>query len=259
MKIFYNLSLIIVLFSCTENQKENVVSNFDDKIFVEDDENSQILEEDEEEDIFYHKELRALIYAGNYNTYDENFKPIGKLEIEKTKEIKIIKITDRKYPENEKDDYCNWANFIQIINQSDTLIIFGGGDILEITNEYKNLHFTKENFSLILAHDFLTEAGDEEGLTGCDDFEYMLISTSDGNYFSIYPNEKNFKSFASLISDDGMFETIESMELNNDTLEIKILVGYQDGAGAYTMKIFKENEKWKFVERDKLGDKLEYD
>jgi hypothetical protein len=84
-------------------------------------------------------------------------------------------------------------------------------------------------------------ASDENGLTNCDDFSFLLVvnnQTSEYTTINAPINQENHSTqkFATLFHDSGSEEQIYSAKVINDSLNLGIKVAYQEGYGAYTLK-----------------------
>lgn len=121
----------------------------------------------------YHN--NGLILPADYKLYNENIKVIGNTRIKSIKQIKILQKTKDKYPQMTNVDYCDWANYLKIINDGDTIIVFGK-NVLETSAFKENLKLKSVTIDLVLAEDFSMKAEDDKGTTGCNDFSYMDIS-----------------------------------------------------------------------------------
>ena len=98
-----------------------------------------------------------------------------------------------------------------------------------------------EKFSIFTITNFEMGAGDEEGLTDCDDFSYLLIfDKKNTKYLTITApkNQENHSNerYASLLHDDGEEDKIYSVKAIKDSLIVGIKVSYQEGYGSFYLK-----------------------
>lgn len=262
--------LVLTCLACRQSGKEPQVpvDTDTDAIYEEiPDTTDAIVEYDETEPVkiskdtavlasFVYFEHDGLLLPSEYKLYNDIGEVVGRIRVDSISEVKILKKSEGKHPQLTNQDYCEWANYIELVYNKDTLIVFGN-TVLNISSTEENLTVGTKKIDLIIAENFTVEAGDEEGLTGCDDFSYLVVKTLPNEYSLIYPYEakKNpYLKYAVLIHDEGMSEEIDDIQGSNDTLILKIDVGYQDGSGEYNLKIFKSGT-WKFRESDR---KTEY-
>jgi len=181
----------------------------------------------------------GLLLPGKYKTYNAQIVSNGELSVDKIQELSIIEKSKNKHPHISGEDYCKWSNYLKIVYSSDTLIVFGN-NVLEITSEYKELKLTSDTIALLLANNFTMEAADDDGLTGCDDFSYIVVESSSDEYELIYK----------ITHDEGMNEYIKNINISGDTVKLNIQIGYQEGTGSYNLNIFRESE-WTYFESDR--------
>lgn len=104
------------------------------------------------------------------------------------------------------------------------------------------------------ASDFTMKAVNEEGLTGCDAFSYIVIQENDENFTLIYPPDPENYPYpcAVLQQTDGISEGIENVSTMDNTLYVSILISYQEGSGSYTLKVYRAGSFWKSEETDRI-------
>jgi hypothetical protein len=245
------IAVSLILFGCSQNGSEKEVLMNDSLIEadingIHDDSSMSAAVE------FIPFNKKGLMLPGKFKIFNDNLTVKGEFSVDKIKEVIIAEISINKHPQTEGEQYCDWSNFLKIIYQNDTLMVFGS-NVLEINSEEKDLKAGKEIISVLVASNFTMECADEEGLTGCDDFSYLIVKSGNNEYSLIFtgtPDDKNSPETAILAHDEGMSESIENTACSGDTVKLFIKVGYQDGEGSYTLNIFKQN-KWMYLESDR--------
>lgn len=255
LKLFFSIT-IIAIWSCTQRSGND--NEIKDSTSVNDS-NVERKEVKEEKDTsvtvtFKDYQKPGLILQGNYKTYSEQIKVIGKINVPEIKALQIIQISETKHPQHTNVDYCKWANYLKVVYNEDTLILFGE-KVLEINEEYSNINLKTKNVKLLIAGNFLTKSSDEEGLTGCDEYSYLIIENKNGFYSLVNaPKRDNYYpyEYAVLFDNDGIGEEITNLETNEDTIKLKIDVIYQEGSGSYNYKIYPSSTQWKSFETDRI-------
>lgn len=245
------IAVSLILFGCSQNGSENEMLMNDSIIAadlngISDDSSKYAAVE------FIPFNKKGLILPGKFKIYNEKMIVKGEFSVDKIKEVLIAEISFNKHPQTEGEQYCDWSNFLKIIYQNDTLVVFGN-NVLEVISEENDLKAGKAMISVLEASNFTMECADQEGLTGCDDFSYLIVRSGNNEYAMIYtgtPDDKNSPEIAILTHDDGMSESVENTACSGDTVKLFIKVGYQDGEGSYTLNIFKQN-KWIYLESDR--------
>ncbi|TRX38022.1 hypothetical protein FNW52_03730 [Flavobacterium sp. ZT3R18] len=194
----------------------------------------------------YSKE--GILLIGSIKFFDENFKEIGKLEIDEISKVQISEKSITLFNIDKSKDYCLKSNFLKIGYKQKEYILFGQ-DVYEI-NKAEKIDFQNEKnkaFSIFPITNFEMGASDDNGLTGCDDFSYLILLDKKNEKYSTITAPKNQENnstikFANLVHDDGSFEKIYNVKVINDSLILGIKVSYQEGYGSYNLKSsFKDN------------------
>jgi hypothetical protein len=208
----------------------------------------------------------GFLLIGSITLFDDNLRPIGKLEIDKNSKVQILEKTDEFLNIEKSEDYCLKSNFLKIGYKGKDYIVFGR-DVYEINNTEK-LDFQnekKEAFSIFSITNFEMGASDENGLTGCDDFSYLIILDKKNKKYSTMIAPENTENdstikFANLTHDDGSGEKIYTVKVINDSLILGIKVSYQEGYGSYNLKSsFKDNFRNSIIsERNRFEEESKY-
>ncbi len=258
-RILLSLFLIVALVSCNQpvsNDNENNTEQPDSNLQPQTYDEEENPESDSLEMAYFDsqgvdmvvEDFDGIMLDKTFNLYDKDLNKTGQIKVDKLTPVKILQKTEKK-PEEEGQDYCDWANYVQLIYNNDTITVFGA-NVLEIKSS-QDVQLSSSTVSLILADDFTVGASDDEGLTGCDDFSYLIIKS--GNTFS-FINNAEASDVATFAHDEGMSEEIESITTKNDTIEAKVSVSHQDGGGEYDLKIFKDNNTWQFIKGEEVED-----
>lgn len=185
---------------------------------------------------------------GELTLFDENLNKVGNLEIKEISKVKILeKSTDIYNIENSKD-YCLKSNFLKINYQSNNYIVFGR-EIYEInvSEKFDFQNEKNEKFTILPITNFEMGASDNEGLTSCNDFSYLIIYNNTNNKYSTISSPRNQENhsnekFANLLHDDGSEEKIYQVKVVKDSLILAIKVSYQEDYGSYNLNTsFKDN------------------
>ena len=242
MKINYYIYIFLIFISCKqENEKK-------------------ILEQNKKtEKVEYTKhQAYGIIINKIVKFYDENLKEMGVIHFQELEKVEIIAITKKMYNLENISDNCEKAKFVKIKLYNKELILFGN-EVHEINNE-QLFHFQNTNghkFSIFPVANFVMGASDDEGLTGCDDYNILIIENKKDQTFSTisYPLNRNNKILkdAVLFNDDSAEEKIYNVSTLNDTLIIGIKAIYQEGGSKFNLKTTFSNKFSKSIIANKIN------
>jgi hypothetical protein len=245
MKKTLLLLLPLFIMSCGSKTESNSDKTSEVKTDI-----SNNLEEKKEvsKTIFEKYSKEGILLIGNINLFNENLKQIGKLKIDENSKVQILEKTVELFNIEKSKEYCLKSNFLKINYKGNDYIVFGR-EVYEI-NKIEKLDFQNEKndaFSIFSITSFEMGASDEDGLTGCDDFSYLIILEKKSKKYStiMAPKEQEKilnEKFANLLHDDGSEEKIYSAKVIKDSLILGIKISYQEGYGSYNLKSsFKNN------------------
>lgn len=196
-------------------------------------------------------EKDGLLLPDAYTRYDNSFNQIGKLTVDSISAIKILEKSMQKHPEFAEEHYCNHLNIVKAVYRQDTLII-SGKSLLEITFMKTKKLGSNQLVTVLLAENFTPGAMSDEGLTGCDEYSYIILRPENENYTLVEAaNNEQSGTAAILRSDAGMHEEIEHIKLDADTVILDISVQYHEGGAKYKLKIYKDTS-WRFFKSDRM-------
>lgn len=248
MKIKGGIVILLILSGCIQKSHES------DKAVVDVDSIKKERIKEEETVIkaaeiidpktFISYERSGVLPPASFIKYNDRLDSIGSLSVKQFESVKILKKTYGKLPLHPEDDYCDYMNFLKVVVDKDTSIL-SGGNVLEITDFYNRLQLKNDTVNLILAENFLMKSADDDGLTGCADFSYLLIE--DDNIFSyVSPqnNSDNLTETTLLYHNDGIEQKIKDIKAIGDTLILEISEIYQDGRGSRDINVFWNVQGW---------------
>ena len=247
MKKKVSIVILLLVISCVNKTESITEKNAEIKT---DTLNSSINEKEEAKITFNEYAKDGVLLQGELTLFDENLNKVGNLEIKEISKVQILEKSINFYTIENSNDYCLKSNFIKINYKSKNYIVFGR-EIYEI-NEKEKFDFQNEkneNFTILPITNFEMGASDDDGLTGCDDFSYLIIYNKANNKYSTISapnNQENHSNekFANLLHDDGSEEKIYQVKVVNDSLILKIKVSYQEGYGSFNLNTsFKDNFK----------------
>ncbi|WP_299623972.1 hypothetical protein [uncultured Tenacibaculum sp.] len=200
--------------------------------------------------VFEKSRTKGLIVPGTYKIYDEKLKHTSSITVDAISDVYVVEKTKYKRPEFKNQEYCNWANYVEVVLARERLILFGA-KIISISKEEKiTLEKGKEVY-LVLGENYTVEASDKNGLTGCDDFSEVFIKMNN-TYSHIY--DKNISDMGKQVvkrfyHNEGVSEEITAIKEKDNTIELKVAQSFQEGTGSYTLKIFK-GDQWYYQTTD---------
>jgi hypothetical protein len=231
------------MISCNEQNKPNipVQSNKTEST-------PQSAKEDEEMPVFEKYENEGLILVDKFELLDDSLKPVKKLSTDKIVPVKIIARSKNKHFRNQNDNDCLKANYLKIIYDGETYIVFGRF-VYETDPQKFSVTIKDSKLEILSIKNFEMGAGDEEGLTGCDDYSIIVIKRLEDNNYSLIQNPKERKpytgeqcDYAVLLHDEGGSEKIYNVSSKEDSISILIKAYYQEGGGSYKFNVlYNEN------------------
>jgi hypothetical protein len=199
--------------------------------------------------ITFEKDFKnGILLVGMVNLFDENLSQIGTFEISENSRVQILGKSAKLFNIGKSKDNCLKSNYLKINYKGKDYIVFGR-EVYEI-NENEKFDFQNEKneeFSIFSITNFEMGASDEDGLTGCDDFSYLMILDKKSKKYSTITVPKNQENdstikFANLLHDDGSEEKIYNVKVIKDSIILGIKVSYQEGYGSFNLKSsFKDN------------------
>lgn len=250
MKTIILLLAFSGMLSCTPKNINKETSGADSSKVMDDNLNSESRDTAAVVE-FTEYNTNGLLLPGKYKIYDERIQVIKEIGADRVYPITIIEKSEQKHPHLTGENNCSWSNYLKIVYDNDTLIVFGN-TVLEIMSEDK-IQFHSDTVSLLLADDFRMKATDKDGLTGCNDYSYMVMKSNINRYELIFPEpSKDMRPtyFARIIHDDGFTETIDKIDISGDTIKLFVTIGYQEGTGSYYLNLI-YNNKWMYFESDR--------
>lgn len=207
-----------------------------------------------------HPSSGIIIYQNN-RLFDENLNEIGQIYSKGFEKVQILERTKIMYNLKNSSEYCEKAYFIKIKYDNKECIVFGK-EVFEIDKEqiFSFQNIDGDKFSLFPVANFKMGASDENGLTGCDDYSFLIIENESNQTFTSinYPingNSHNIRKLekAVLIHDDSADERIQNVSIKNDTLVIGIKAIYQEGGSTFNLKTTFKNNFSKSIITDKVN------
>lgn len=247
MKQVLSIFILLLILSCG-NKSENKTEKESE---IKTDTLSNSTNEKEETKITFEKYTKdGILLNGEITLFDDKLNKIGKIEIKEISKVQILEKSTNIYNIESSKDYCLKSNFIKINYKSKNYTIFGR-EIYEI-NDKEKFDFQnekKENFTIFPITNFEMGGSDDDGLTSCDDFSYLVVYNKTNNKYSTISSPKNQENhsnekFANLLHDDGSEEKIYHVKMVKDSLILGIKVSYQEEYGSFYLRTsFKDNFK----------------
>lgn len=199
--------------------------------------------------VFEKTSERALILPGKHTIYNKKLKKVSQLTVDKIGSVYIVEKTVHKRPLQKQQEYCDWANYIEVIYGREKFVLFGN-KILKIVNS-KEIKLPKNTIDFLVVKNFSTEASDKNGLTFCNDFSEVLIK--ENNNYEYLQHEKvlgkESKGNKVFVHGNGVSEKISDIEVKEEHTIVNIKQTFKGGTGRYKIKVFNKNG-WKFNETE---------
>ncbi|MBC5834310.1 hypothetical protein G6N05_08010 [Flavobacterium sp. F372] len=257
MKIQISIITLLFFISCKKTDTKQATQNTENKtqsvIKSKDTRNKEKVE-------FEKYSASGIIIYQNNRLFDENLKAIGQLYSKGFEKVQILERSKKMYNLENSSEYCEKAYFIKIRYNNQDCIVFGK-DVYEIDMKQK-FSFQDPNgdqLSLFPVTNFEMGASDDDGLTGCDDYSFLIIENKNKRTFTSikYPtngtNDKIKKlEKAVLIHDEGANEEIQSVATKKDTLVIAMKATYQEGGSTFNLKTTFKDHFSKSIITDKI-------
>jgi len=230
------VSLIVLIVSCNNKteSKENKASE------IKQESNLKFESKTSENYLKFEKYFKeGLLLRGQVKLFDKKLNQVGQIQVEEITAVQILEKSTERYNIGKSTDYCSKANLLKVKYKDNDYLVFGQ-DVYEINqNEVSDL--PNNLFVVFPVTNFEMGASDEEGLTDCDEYSYLIVFNKKTNKYltiEIPDNQENIRSqkFASLIHDDGLAEKIYSIKMIHDVLILGIKISYQEGYGSYFLK-----------------------
>lgn len=196
--------------------------------------------------VFEEKNKKGIILKGSHLTYNKSLNTTGRIKVEEISNVEILSETENKRPQNNKDEYCKWSNYVKIKYNGEQIIVFGN-KLLSISSTTE-IEWKNSVINLVEAQDYTVGAADYDGLTFCDDYSYVFIEQEGAYSYINNRNDKKDLGKVVFVHDDGMSEEISSFNVKNDTIVFDIKQGFQEGSGSYKLNVFYEEGIWKSIE-----------
>lgn len=181
----------------------------------------------------------SLIFPGQYKTYDKNGNVIGNVTFDNITPV-ILKSRSgkRMHLKNSKDD-CAWAYYVTFSYQGKDVTMFGS-DVFATTKTLPFIYH-KQPMKLLTVKNFSQGASNEDGLTGCEEFQYLFIEQN-GTYTPVQTptntGDRDVKRrLAMLLQDDQADEEIQKISVIKDKLKITIKATYQESDEIYDLDV----------------------
>lgn len=196
----------------------------------------------------------GVLLAGTHNVYNTELNVIGEIEVNEISDIEIIDATRFERPERKEvpidnywEEHCEWANFVTIIYNGEEIIVFGE-NVLQLTS-VEELVYRDQKIELIHAASFLTKTGTLiHELSGCAAGYDFLIKSN--NKYSFVIDEFSQEAYSLFFGENEYgSSSIYDETVKNDTIYAKVSQHFQEGVGAYKLKIF-EDDGWYFIDYD---------
>ncbi|MDR1761046.1 MAG: hypothetical protein LBR55_01205 [Bacteroidales bacterium] len=256
-------ALSLIVSGCGQNNTRKQAENNETAV----EERQGIVSEQEKNNFIVENKIQfeeyvtdGMFLAGEIRLYDDNFNRIGELEISEITPIQILEKTSKMY--NQEDDAyeCDKANFLKVKYFDSNYIVFGQ-DVYEIDNDMKYSIENKDTLTVFPITHFEMGASDDEGLTGCDDFSFLVLHNETKNHYSLMKHIKNegneevWRKYAVLYHDDGEYEKMYNLSIDEDTLIIGIKAWFQEGGAVYKLKVNLLSELFE----TEMSDKIEFE
>nr|WP_199000265.1 hypothetical protein [Flavobacterium sp. ASV13] len=257
LKKLFPFILVLFIIGC-QNKKEDQVK--DSSLIKTDSLSNSESKPDTTKLSFKKYQKEGILLKGVVKFYDRNLNLTGKFEVDEITKIQILEKSTEQYNIEKSTDYCSKSNFVKIKYKDNDYLVFGQ-DVYEINQKEKHDVLYNDNLTILSVTNFEMGASDEEGLTDCDDYSYLLVFNKKTNQYSTIEMPENQdeirnQKFASLTHDDGSSEEIYSCKAINDTLILGIKISYQEGYGSCFLKTsIKENFiKSVFTDKNRFDD-----
>ena len=201
---------------------------------------------------------KAILLSGKHNVYDSDLNIINQISLNSISDVHLLGVTKFERPEKKANatrkqwqDYCEWANYVKIKYKNEELILFGK-NLFQIESD--NTHaFNNDSIHFILASNFLKKTGTlTEELSGCAAGSYFIIK-SKKEYSFVKDNTSKEEYSLFFNNNEYGSSSIHNETSKKDTIYAEVTQSFQEGVGAYKLKIFK-NDGWEFIEYDKTRD-----
>lgn len=198
----------------------------------------------------------GILFKGEAEIYDEFENNIYRINIAKAEKVKIVGISAQQYNLKGNNDICEKANFVKIIRNNKELILFGKRIYLVDKANIYPFTSANNNYNVLAVENFQMDAGNEEGLTGCEDYKYLILENISKKSFSKIPFKANKSDiyrtssyYAILYNDDMSGDSIYKSHIEQDTLALAVKSFYQEGGAAYLLKIvISNNDFYSFID-----------
>ena len=241
MKALLYISTVLLLMSCgkkTNKSTDELKTNISDSIVS----TSNLTESKIE---FNKYVADGMFLRGKVRLFDNDLKMTEKLDINKITLVQIIEKSTKMYNVGGQTDNCEKADFIKVKYLGKVYTVFGQ-DVYEINNQEKFSVQNEKNEKLTLfpITNFEMGAGDDDGLTGCDDYSLLVLLNENKKQYSLlkYPDNEDIRGanaykYAVIYHDDGGDDKIYKLSIQQDTLVVGIKSIYQEGGAVFNLKI----------------------
>lgn len=240
MKTLLYISTLLLLMSCgqkTNNSTTELMTNKNDSIVT----NSNLTESKIE---FKKYNVDGMFLKGKIRIFDNDLEIEEKLEVDKITLVQILEKSTKMYNIEGNTDNCEKTYFLKVNYKGKDYTVFGQ-DVYEINDQQKFSTQNEKNEKLTLfpITNLKMGAGDDEGLTGCNEYSLLVLQYGNNQHYSLlkYPKNDDTRGkavgkYAILFHDDMSEAKIYKTTINQDTLIIGIKEIYQEGGSIYNMK-----------------------
>lgn len=193
-------------------------------------------------------EAQGVLLASNHIIYNEALEPVDTFENDSAIVLPILRKTSLEQGQGDEEDICNWASYVEVLHDSDTVIVYGK-EVMEFLQTDSVSWDDTTTLLLSFVKDFSVGPFFNDDLSYCGEVHYLLIQSLDGEMSYVLPDSSytdTKEGNAYLMSNDGMSEKATGFHVDADTLYVHINVGYQTEQGEYDMKIFRKNDQWRY-------------
>ncbi len=190
---------------------------------------------------------RGIILPGTHTIYNKKLKKVSQLTVDKIGSVYVVEKTMYKRPEQKGKEYCDWANYVEVVYGRDKFILFGK-NILKVLHS-KEAKFANREIDFLVAKNYTTSANDESGKTFCNDFNDIIIKEKNNyQYLQHQPFDGEENKGKKVLMDDGSIsEKISQVQIENDAIIIQVNQDFQGSMSTYQLNVF-ENNGWKFTQ-----------
>lgn len=177
--------------------------------------------------------------------YGDNFNPLGHfVPKDSLILVRITGISKDMFNLNGSDDKCLKAHFVNIELDGKSYIVFGSDVYVKQAEQLKRIRNSKNEEWIVFPIKALQMgASDEEGLTMCDEYSYLVMQYNRTGRTTLlqYPKNDSLRlqsnlKYGVLYNDDMSEDIISELDIKNDSVYIHIQSTGQEGGHIFTIK-----------------------